>query len=126
MGFISPSAVLSPLQPSGQLAIGAGLQDAQGQNVQEQENHERDMPPLPPRYERSGPPPLRAVAVGEPGYRRFASGKVIIRRGDNLWTIARRVYGMGRRYVTIYEANRDQISDPHWIYPGQVFDLPLD
>ncbi|WP_119307643.1 LysM peptidoglycan-binding domain-containing protein [Cohaesibacter haloalkalitolerans] len=50
--------------------------------------------------------------------------KVIIRRGDNLWTIARRVYGAGIRYSTIYDTNSDQIRDPHWIYPGQVFELP--
>ena len=50
--------------------------------------------------------------------------KVIIRRGDNLWTIARRVYGAGIRYSTIYDTNNDQIRDPHWIYPGQVFELP--
>ena len=50
--------------------------------------------------------------------------KVIIRRGDNLWEIARRVYGAGIRYSTIYDNNVDQIRDPHWIYPGQVFELP--
>ncbi len=50
--------------------------------------------------------------------------KVIIRRGDNLWTIAHRVYGAGIRYSTIYDTNSDQIRDPHWIYPGQVFELP--
>jgi nucleoid-associated protein YgaU len=49
---------------------------------------------------------------------------VIIRRGDNLWTISRRWYGQGIRYSTIYEANTDQIRDPHWIYPGQVFVMP--
>ena len=27
-------------------------------------------------------------------------------------------------YVRIFEANRDQIRDPDWIYPGQVFSLP--
>ena len=69
-------------------------------------------------------PTLTVVAVGEPGENRFASGKVIIRRGDNLWTISRRVYGFGRDYVRIFEANRDKIENPHWIYPGQVFELP--
>ncbi|MCX5515002.1 hypothetical protein C3941_11660 [Kaistia algarum] len=49
---------------------------------------------------------------------------VIIRRGDNLWTISRRLYGKGVRYSTIYEANNDQIRNPHWIYPGQIFVLP--
>ncbi|HEV7276218.1 MAG TPA: LysM peptidoglycan-binding domain-containing protein [Devosiaceae bacterium] len=56
---------------------------------------------------------------------RFASGTAIIRRGDNLWTIARRVYGDGLKYTTIYRANKDQIRNPARIYPGQVFDLPL-
>jgi nucleoid-associated protein YgaU len=49
---------------------------------------------------------------------------VIIRRGDNLWRISRRMLGKGIRYTTIYEANRDQIQDPSLIYPGQVFNVP--
>lgn len=51
-------------------------------------------------------------------------GAVIIRRGDNLWRISRRVYGRGVRYTTIYLANQDQISDPDRIWPGQVFAVP--
>jgi hypothetical protein len=69
-------------------------------------------------------PTLTAEPVGNPDDQRFASGKAIIRRGDNLWTIARRVYGHGRNYTTIYHANDDQIRDPDRIYPGQVFGLP--
>jgi nucleoid-associated protein YgaU len=53
-----------------------------------------------------------------------APQNVIIRRGDNLWTISRRLYGHGIRYSTIYEANNDQIRDPDLIYPGQTFVLP--
>jgi len=49
---------------------------------------------------------------------------IIIRRGDNLWTLSRRNYGRGIRYTTIYTANQDQIRDPDLIYPGQVFTLP--
>jgi nucleoid-associated protein YgaU len=49
---------------------------------------------------------------------------IIIRRGDNLWRIARRNYGRGIRYEAIYEANRDRIRNPHWIFPGQVFVIP--
>lgn len=62
------------------------------------------------------------VGVTEGG--RTVSGSVIIRRGDNLWTIARRVYGEGIRYTQIYDANADQIRNPDLIYPGQVFGLP--
>ncbi|MDN2567174.1 LysM peptidoglycan-binding domain-containing protein [Aquibium sp. A9E412] len=49
---------------------------------------------------------------------------VIIRRGDTLWRISRRVYGRGIRYSTIYLANQDQIRDPDRIWPGQVFTVP--
>ncbi|MEZ5810975.1 MAG: LysM peptidoglycan-binding domain-containing protein [Rhizobiaceae bacterium] len=52
------------------------------------------------------------------------SGSVIIRRGDTLWRISRRVYGRGIRYTSIYTANRDQIKNPHRIWPGQVFGVP--
>ncbi len=51
-------------------------------------------------------------------------GAVIIRRGDSLWRISRRVYGHGVRYSTIYLANQDQIADPNRIWPGQVFAVP--
>ena len=53
-----------------------------------------------------------------------AEGSVIIRKGDSLWRISRRVYGRGVRYSTIYLANQAQISDPHRIWPGQVFKVP--
>jgi nucleoid-associated protein YgaU len=52
------------------------------------------------------------------------TGAVIIRRGDSLWRISRRVYGLGVRYSTIYLANQEQISDPDRIWPGQVFKVP--
>ena len=49
---------------------------------------------------------------------------VIIKHGDNLWRIARSTWGHGVRWSTIYQANTDQIRNPHWIYPGQVFIMP--
>ncbi len=52
------------------------------------------------------------------------NGSVIIRRGDSLWRISRRVYGRGVRYSTIYLANQPQIRDPNRIYPGQIFGVP--
>lgn len=51
---------------------------------------------------------------------------VIIRRGDTLWQISRRVYGAGVRYTTIYVANEDKITNPDRILPGQIFGLPKD
>lgn len=49
---------------------------------------------------------------------------VIVQWGNSLWRIARRTYGDGMQYHTIYQANANQIRDPDLIYPGQVFNLP--
>ena len=49
---------------------------------------------------------------------------VIVQPGNSLWRLARRTYGEGVRYTTIFEANKEQIKDPDLIYPGQVFALP--
>ncbi len=74
----------------------------------------------------------QVAAVGEAGQGAGASASasarlpnVIIRKGDNLWTISRRLYGKGIRYTTIYQANQGQIRDPDLIYPGQVFLTPV-
>jgi len=71
--------------------------------------------------------PMKAASDGETvmgAALERADGAVIIRKGDTLWHISRRVYGRGIRYTTIYQANKDQIRDPNRIYPGQTFSLP--
>lgn len=40
--------------------------------------------------------------------------------GDSLWKIAERLWGDGRLYMDMYEMNREMISDPDLIYPGQL------
>ncbi|MDA0306204.1 MAG: Ig-like domain-containing protein [Proteobacteria bacterium] len=49
---------------------------------------------------------------------------VIVQPGNSLWRLARRSYGKGVSYTTIFEANKEQIKDPDLIYPGQVLALP--
>jgi nucleoid-associated protein YgaU len=49
---------------------------------------------------------------------------IIIRRHDNLWRMSRRMYGKGVRWSTLYQANKDQIRNPRWIFPGQLFVVP--
>jgi nucleoid-associated protein YgaU len=56
----------------------------------------------------------------------IAKRSVVVTRGNNLWAIARSVYGGGELYSLIFEQNSAQIRNPDLIYPGQVFDLPLD
>ncbi len=55
-----------------------------------------------------------------------SDSSVIIRRGDTLWQISRRVYGQGVRYTTIYLANENQINNPDLIEPGQIFTVPRE
>lgn len=68
---------------------------------------------------------LRLLPFGDPEEGRYNVGKAIIRRGDTLWSIARRYYGHGIHYRTIFHANRELIRRPSRIFPGQIFDLPL-
>lgn len=45
-------------------------------------------------------------------------------KGDTLWALAAKYYGSGAQYARIYNANRDQVSNPNLIYPGQVLVIP--
>jgi nucleoid-associated protein YgaU len=45
-------------------------------------------------------------------------------KGDTLSAIAQREYGAAGKWKAIYEANRDKISNPDLIQPGQVLTIP--
>ncbi|QKV18444.1 LysM peptidoglycan-binding domain-containing protein [Oricola thermophila] len=79
--------------------------------------------PLPSAALPDGPPPV-PEGVTVTGQLKRTNSSVIIRRGDTLWHISRRIYGEGIRYTTIYLANEQQIKDPDMIWPGQIFTLP--
>jgi len=70
------------------------------------------------------------VAGETPSGTTAESGKQTVRTykvagGDSLSTIARKFFGNANHWRVIYEANRDQISDPDLIQPGQVLKIPL-
>ncbi|CAM5633903.1 LysM peptidoglycan-binding domain-containing protein [Rhodanobacter lindaniclasticus] len=44
--------------------------------------------------------------------------------GDNLSRIARHFYGNANAWKRIFDANRDQLTDPDKIRPGQVLKIP--
>ncbi|PLK69473.1 peptidoglycan-binding protein [Rhizobium sp. TH135] len=84
-----------------------------------------------PAAEAAAPAQSAAAATSEPKTIQQAplaqsDSSVIIRRGDTLWQISRRVYGQGVRYTTIYLANENQINNPDMIEPGQIFTVPRD
>ena len=43
---------------------------------------------------------------------------------DTLWDLAIRYYDSPWEWRTIYEANRDVVEDPHWIFPTEVLVIP--
>jgi nucleoid-associated protein YgaU len=52
------------------------------------------------------------------------SSNYVVKPGDTLSGIAQAYYGNGALWPTIYNANKDKIKDPHWIYPDQQFVIP--
>ena len=47
-----------------------------------------------------------------------------VKSGDTLSAIAKQHLGDANAYMKIFEANRDQLSDPDKIKPGQVLKIP--
>lgn len=102
-------AVLSPVAPSPDLAKPAGAEATTAPAATQ------DTAAVP-----AEPKTIEQAPLTE------SSNSVIIRRGDTLWQISRRVYGQGVRYTTIYLANSNQIRNPDLIEPGQVFQVPSE
>lgn len=47
-----------------------------------------------------------------------------VQKGDSLSKIAKQQYGDAKKWKAIFEANRDQITNPDLIHPGQVLKIP--
>lgn len=48
----------------------------------------------------------------------------VVRRGDTLWGISKAFLNDPFRWPRIFQANRDIIANPHWIYPDQRLVIP--
>jgi nucleoid-associated protein YgaU len=47
-----------------------------------------------------------------------------VKPGDSLSKIAKAEYGDAQAYMRIFEANRDILSNPNLIHPGQKLKIP--
>lgn len=62
---------------------------------------------------------IAVTGGGEPAAKTYT-----VKAGDTLSRIAKEHLGDANAYMKIFEANRDQLSDPNKIHPGQVLKLP--
>ena len=60
----------------------------------------------------------------QPGGASDAGSTYTVKAGDTLSKIAQHSLGDGTAYMRIFEANRDQLTDPDQIKPGQVLKIP--
>lgn len=52
-------------------------------------------------------------------------GTYVVKSGDNLWNIAKKYYGDGSKWQTIYDKNKSVVgSNPNLIYAGQKLVIP--
>lgn len=48
----------------------------------------------------------------------------IVIEGDNLSSLSYKFYGTSSRWREIWEANKQEIDDPNFLYPGQLLKIP--
>jgi nucleoid-associated protein YgaU len=83
-------------------------------NVQSGSSSTADQPRTQP------PMPTPGPVVGTAGMDQTYT----VASGDSLSKIAKRYYGDANQWHRIHEANRDQISNPDLIHPGQKLRIP--
>lgn len=70
------------------------------------------------------PPATQAAAASVSGGSSAGRRTYTVAAGDSLSKIAKNFYGNANQYMKIFEANRDKLSDPDKIKPGQELVIP--
>jgi NitT/TauT family transport system substrate-binding protein len=98
-------------------------------------------PPAAPAsvMEQKGTPPAQETQVTskpQPGKEKLAQAQdskasstaqeYTIAAGDTLSMLALRYYGNAQKWPKIYEANKNTVKNPHYIYIGQKITIPAD
>jgi nucleoid-associated protein YgaU len=68
--------------------------------------------------------PPAAAPAAPPAADQAEQRTYTVQGGDTLAGIAQQMYGDGNAWQQIFDANRDQLSDPNMIQPGQVLKIP--
>jgi nucleoid-associated protein YgaU len=56
----------------------------------------------------------------------LSSEKYTVAKNDTLQKISNKFYGTTKRWMKIYEANKDVLSGPDKLYPGQTLNIPAE
>jgi nucleoid-associated protein YgaU len=57
---------------------------------------------------------------------RSAAQEYTVKAGDTLSKLSERFYNSPYKWERIYEANRESVKNPHYIYIGQKLMIPSD
>jgi len=68
--------------------------------------------------------PLNASGAASIPPRDSVASTHVVQKGDTLYRLARQYYNNQSRWKDIFEANRDQLSDPHRLKVGQTLTIP--
>lgn len=50
--------------------------------------------------------------------------KYTVQKGDTLQKISKKFFGTSKRWISLFDANKDVLKGPNKVYPGQVLRIP--